>query len=110
MATAIAIEKIVRDFPRYHKYTFGARLRETSLEVVLLIGRAYRKGPDRLPLVAELCERVEEMKLLVNVGREIQAFRSFKQYAQVMEQVVNIARQAEGWRKAAARPRPTVQP
>ncbi len=108
MATAIAIEKMVRAFPRFHRYTFGARLRDTSMDAVILIGRAYRRGPERAPIVAELVDRIEELKLLINLGREIQAFASFKQYAQLMEQVMNMARQAEGWRKASVRPRSTA--
>ncbi|HQP37942.1 MAG TPA: four helix bundle protein [Polyangiaceae bacterium] len=108
MATAIAIEMVVRAFPRSHKYTFGARLRDTSMDTVILVGRAYRRGPERAPVVAELVDRIEELKLLINLGREIQAFASFKQYAQLMEQVMNMARQAEGWRKASVRPRSTA--
>ncbi len=104
----ISIERIVREFSRYHKYQFGARLRQTALEVLLLVGRAYRRGADRGPVLVELCEHVEELKLLVNVGKEVEAFASFKQYAQVMEQVVSLARQAEGWRKATQRLRPTL--
>ena len=73
-----------------------------------MVGRAYRRGADRGPVLVELCEHVEELKLLVNVGKEVEAFASFKQYAQVLEQVVSLARQAEGWRKATQRLRPTL--
>ncbi len=47
MAIAIAVEKMVRSFSRFHKYTFGARLRDTSMDTVILVGRAYRKGAER---------------------------------------------------------------
>jgi len=100
---AVSMERMARGFSRFHKYTTGARLREASTNVVLLVGRAYRRGPDRNDILASLCEAVEELKLLVNLGKEVQAFQSFKQYAQAMEQVVSVARQAEGWRKASLR-------
>jgi len=37
---AVSMERIVRGFSRFHKYTMGARLREASTNVVLLVGRA----------------------------------------------------------------------
>jgi hypothetical protein len=37
---------------------------------------------------------------MVNLGKEVKAFSSFKQFAEVMDQVVMLARQAEAWRRA----------
>jgi hypothetical protein len=34
------MERTVRGFSRFHKYTMGARLRETATSIVLLVGRA----------------------------------------------------------------------
>lgn len=103
---AVMMERKVRSFSRFHKYTMGSRLRETATSVVLLVGRAYRRGPDRNDILGTLCEAVEELRLLVNLGKEVQAFQSFDQYARVMEQVVSVAR-----KKAIAAPaRPAVEP
>jgi len=40
MDLTIYLEKIVRSFSRYHKYTLGSELRERSREIVGLIIRA----------------------------------------------------------------------
>jgi hypothetical protein len=45
-----------------------------------------------LPL---LCDRIEELKLMLGLGKEVKAFTSFNQFAEVMNQVVMLARQAE---------------
>ena len=34
----------------------------------MLVGRGYRRGPERAGAVAELCERIEELKMLANLG------------------------------------------
>ncbi len=44
---AVMVDRVVRSFPRLHKYQLGARLREAATNVVLLTGRAYRRGRDR---------------------------------------------------------------
>ena len=107
----VRVDAVVRGFPRYHKYVLGSRLREAALELALLVARCNRRE-DRARLLPELCARVEDLKLLVNLGKEVQAFQSFPQFAQVMEAVLNLARQSEGWRKSLsreARPEPGRQ-
>ena len=105
----VLLDRVVRDFSRFHKYSLGTRLRDSAMEIVLLVAKCNRREErsERLP---ELCSQVEELKILVNLGKEVSAFQSFKQFAQVMEQVMALARQAEGWRRSlsqqATRPEP----
>jgi hypothetical protein len=106
---AVRMDKVVRGFSRFHKYTLGSRLRESTLDLVLPVARANRRE-ERVAALDLLCRQVEELKVMLNLGKELQAFQSFREFAQLMEQVVNIARQAEGWRKksnpVAVRPEP----
>jgi hypothetical protein len=53
----------------------------------------------RAEALAALCMASEELKLLLNVGKELAAFHSFAEFARLSDQVVNLARQAEGWRR-----------
>ena len=101
----VRIDTMVIHFGRAHKYTLGTRLRDTSTDILLLVARANRKE-ERVTALVTLCHRVEELKLLLNLGKEVRAFGSFEQFAQIMEQVVGLARQAEGWR--AKNPRKDV--
>jgi hypothetical protein len=95
----VRLDRAVRGFSRYHKYTLGARMREAAIDVVLLVARCNERA-ERARFLPELCSKIEELKLLANLGKEVQAFQSFKQFAQIVEQVVALARQAEGWRKS----------
>lgn len=72
------------------------------MEIVLLVARCNR-SEDRSPLLPEFCGHVEEFKILVSLVREVSAFQSFRQFAQVMEQMVALARQAESWRRSLSR-------
>jgi hypothetical protein len=107
----VHLDGVVRGFSRFHKYTLGVRLRDKALSVLTLVPQANRAST-RFEVVSRICDQVEELKVLVNFGKEVQAFGSFEKSMQVMEKVVALARQAEGWRKSAqpagvpSRPRP----
>jgi hypothetical protein len=96
---AVLLDRVARAFPRFHKYTLGSKLREAAIELVVLISRCNQRE-QREKWLPVLCAKVEEVKILVNLGKELQAFQSFKQFVQVMERVVAVARQAEGWRRS----------
>jgi hypothetical protein len=97
----VLLDRVVRGFPRYHKYTLGTRLRDTAIEVVLQVARCNARD-QRAAALPRLCDLTEELKLLVNLGKEVEAFKSFGEYQQVMEEVVAVARQTEGWRRATS--------
>ena len=101
MDVVLAVEAEVKAFSRFHKYQVGARLRDAALECVRLVALAQRRE-GRLAAVTSLCEKVDELQLYVNVGREVKAFGSIQKAISVMEKVVVLARQAEGWRKSVA--------
>lgn len=94
----VSVDSVVRQFPQYHKYVLGTELRLEALAILRKIAQANRRTT-RVQQVAELCDQIEDFKLLCNVGKEVEAFQSFKQFSQVMEQVMHLARQGEGWRR-----------
>lgn len=96
---AIYLEKIVRTFSRYHKYTLGSDLRGKSREIVGFIIKANSTA-DRLPVLLELRERLEALMVLLRIGKEVKAFSHFNGYAYAANLVVNLNRQNEGWIKS----------
>jgi hypothetical protein len=81
---AVRMDKVVREFSRFHKYALGARLRNSALDLVLLVARANRRE-ERVAALDLLCRQVEELKVMLNLGKELQAFQSFREFAQLME-------------------------
>jgi hypothetical protein len=73
MDLTIYFEKIVRNFSRYNKYTLGSELREKSREIVGLIIKANSTTVKR-PLLLELRERLEGLKVLIRICKEVKAF------------------------------------
>jgi len=95
---AVTLDGVVRRFGRHHKYALGLELRRQSIEIVQLVAAANRRD-GRAAAQERLCKCAENLKILVNLGKELQAFASFAQFAQVASQVVDLARQAEAWRR-----------
>jgi hypothetical protein len=64
----VFIEKAVRNFSRYHKYSIGERLRQTSWDVVTLVVKANNTPVDlRLELLVALRDKVEEVSIALAV-------------------------------------------
>jgi four helix bundle protein len=94
---AVHIEKIVKNFSRYHKYTLGTELRNQSRAIVEAIIEANSKKDDRREYLLALREKCEQLKVLARLCHESGGFQSTKAYLYTSEQIVNIAKQNEGW-------------
>jgi hypothetical protein len=92
-------ETSVRSFDRYHKYAIGLHFRNLSRAIVVLVAKANTKS-ERTSCLKEALEKLEELKILVHVGKEIHAFKSFKSFEHVTRLIVDIAKQCEGWLKS----------
>lgn len=96
METAIYFETIVRNFSRYNKYALGAEMREKSRDVVKIIIRANSTA-NKLPVLFELREAIEELKTLIRISKETGAFKNFNSFQHAIECVVSVSKQNEGW-------------
>ena len=89
----IYFEEIVRHFSRYHKYTLGTELREKSREIVGFIIKA-NSTVERLALLLELRERLEGLKVLVRICKEVKAFHNFNSFEYAITMLPGV-----GWIK-----------
>ena len=106
----LAIEQAVRLFPRYHKYTLGTELRRQAMRVCRLIMRAADQRADQAQWLQQLVTAVDDLKLAVQLAKELEAFKSFKEFQAIAELAVAVGKQSGGWRKRLAgangQPRP----
>lgn len=93
---AVHIEKIVRHFSRYHKYTLGTKLRENSRRILARIIEA-NNSQNREAILLQLREELEKFKVLVRLCHQSGGFSGTRSYLYVSEQIVNLAKQNEGW-------------
>ena len=96
---AVHIEKIVRNFSRYHKYTLGTDLREKSRIVMERIVKA-NNARDRASHLLELRQELESFKVTARLCQDSGGFSSTRSYLHVAERITTIARQNEGWLKS----------
>ncbi len=105
---AVHLEHAVRRFPRYHKYTLGTELRQTSQRLCRLVARANTaQAQGRLAVLDQLVLGVEEMKTLLMLAQEVRAFAHFNEFANATDLVVALGKQSGGWRRQV---RPAVHP
>lgn len=94
----VHLEKIVRNFSRYHKYTLGTDLRNKSRMILEKIIEA-NNARERRELLLELRRELESFKVLARLCQDSGGFSSTRSYLHLTERVTNIARQNEGWIK-----------
>ena len=102
METAVYFENIVRNFSRYNKYNIGAEMRIKSRDIVKLIIKA-NSSREKLPVLYERRERLEELKVLIRISKEVKAFKNFKSFQHAIECTVSVSKQNEGWIKSLSK-------
>jgi hypothetical protein len=95
----LEIEQAVRRFPRYHKYTHGTKLREQSMAIAQLAHRAWRDQAQRGMWTSKLIWAVDDLKLSLQLGKQIEAFASFAQFDMLARLASDLGKQCGGWRK-----------
>lgn len=97
---AVAIENAVRGFARYNKYAIGANLRSAVLLVVQLCNRAWRDRSRQIHWVNELVWAIDELKVVIQLAKQLYAFKSFKQFEVIIRATDDVGRCAGGWKRA----------
>lgn len=101
----VYLDRTVRHFSRYHKYSIGTALRENATDIMGLIIRA-NSTVRRAPVLEELRIKIEESKALFHLAKEIKAFPNFNSFVHGSKVLVELAKQTEGWIKFQMRQQP----
>ena len=73
------LEQIVQHCSRYHKYALGADLRDGARRALNLVVRANARR-DKTPVLLQLREELEELKVLLRLGQDVKAFANFTSF------------------------------
>jgi hypothetical protein len=101
----VYFDKIVRNFSRYNKYTYGTDLRNSAREILKIIVRA-NNTPDKLPILLNLRERLETLKVLIRLCKASEVFPNFNTFEYCFNEVTNLSRQNEGWLSSFQKSKP----
>lgn len=94
------IEISVRRMARLDKYSVGAELRDQARQCVRLAQKAWRQPTQQRQHVRALVEAVDELKLALQLGMDVSAFRSMEEFEALGRAVVDLGRQSGGWLKS----------
>jgi hypothetical protein len=95
---AVYIETIVMNFTKYHKYTLGSELRTLAHRIALLTIKA-NNATNKLPLLSDLQNAIEEMKILAHLSKEVKAFHNFNSFEVCVRHLDGLGKQCSGWSK-----------
>jgi hypothetical protein len=93
------LEQVVHRFSRYHKYTLGTDLRDAARRALKLVVRANSQR-DRVATLLALREEFEELKVLLRLGQDLKVFSGLSTFEHAVKQVIELAKQNEGWLKS----------
>lgn len=97
---AVAIENAVRSFSRHNKYAIGANLRTAVMLVVQVCNRAWRDRSRQIHWVNELVWVIDELKVVIQLAKQLHAFKSFAQFEVIIRAADDVGRCAGGWKRA----------
>ena len=94
----LSVERVVRRFPRYHKYTLGSELRQQAMLICRLIHRVCR-------WLLRLVRAIDDLKLQLQLAKALALFQHFAEFEQLAGLAVEVGKQSGGWlRRAQASP------
>ena len=96
---AVEIENSVRMFARYHRYQIGSDLRARSQLVFINANNAWRERAEQARWVAVLVRDIDALKQLLQIGKRVGAFASFRQFEMLIRLAEELGMQAGGWRR-----------
>lgn len=99
MRVLACVEEAVTRFPRRHRYTLGSDLRNRAMAVARAAHMAWRDQGGRHQRVRDLAAAIDDLKLTLQLGKEVNAFVSFGQFEAVARLVNDLGRQCGGWLK-----------
>ena len=91
------VENAVRRFPRFHKFSVGADLRAAAMQVARCVHKAWRDPEQRLQRVKELCSAVDDLKISLQLAKEVKAFGSFAEFEAIAKLANGLGQQSGGW-------------
>ena len=106
----VSIEVAVRHFPRYHKYTLGTEIRQQGMKICQLVNRAWRDKQNALIHLQRLVFAVDDLKLQLQVAKEIEAFPDFATFERLAQQARGLGKQSGGWLRRLQSAQPEVPP
>ena len=97
----LRIMQVTKNFPREYKYTLGQKLKNETIDLVILIYKA-NSAQNKYKHIEAIMERVQLVQLLIRLCHDMRILQR-KHYADLADKTDSLARQSQGWLRADAR-------
>ena len=94
------VQRAVTAMARRHRYDYGKRLSNAALSLAQLSNRAWHEKQARADWLQQLVRAVDDFKILLRLGRAVQAFPSSGQFQLLCRQAYELGSQCGGWIKS----------
>ncbi len=94
------LDSAVRRFRKDDRYDEGARMRALATDVRRIAYRAWNTRERRAVLLDELVDRVDDLKLEIQLGKENKSFPSFREFEKIWRSIDELGMQAGAWRNS----------
>lgn len=92
----VHVEKCVRHFERYYKYTTGSELRSMCSEILALTAKFNEKEEaERAEFLENLKDKIINVQIKLNICEELNVFRRYESWFRAAELVTNLLGQCE---------------
>jgi hypothetical protein len=105
----LEIERAVAGFPRRHRYTVGADLRQQAMGVTVLVHRAWRDRRNQVALIERVRWEVDALKIRMQLCSRLRAFASLAQFEMLARIARELGKQAGGWHRQHSGQHPNGQ-
>ena len=95
----VEVERTVRRFARFHKYSYGSDLREAAMKVAKLSHRVWRDRDRQAYWIERLKWATDDLKLSLQLGKRIEAFPGFAAFEELARLAADLGRQVGGLHK-----------
>ena len=95
----VEVERIVKDFPRYHKYALGSQLRKKAMQIYQLVSRVIQHKQNRKRWIESLIYAVDDFKCQIQIAKLLKIFKNFKQFELLARYSLALNKQSKSWQQ-----------
>ncbi len=89
---------LINHFPREYKYSLGERIQNVAIDIIVLIYKANSSN-DKSVLISKIIENIQLLYLFLRLSHDLKII-SVDKYAEIIEMLDGISKQACGWQKS----------
>jgi hypothetical protein len=93
----VEVERIVKDFLRYHKYTLGAELRKKAIQIYKLVSYVIQHKQTRKQWIESLVYAVHDFKSQIQIAKDLKIFKNFKHFERLARYSLALNKQSKKW-------------